>query len=269
MTLDATQLQRAHFNRIADWYRDARSGGNHVVLRDLIWREVLSRGVLPADRTLRVMEPMCGYADGYEILSRYSARPIEYAGFDYSDRIVSELKAWRPDLDVVQADVTAYRPAPASADVVILIGGLHHVPDRAGDVVAALAPALSPGGLFVNFEPTNGNPLFRRIRERVYARNDLFEAQTERAFELDDYFAMFRRAGLERVDCIFPGLLSYVLYYNPDAFPALDVGGPAVVRAIFALERPWLRTRLAAVFSFATLSVWRRPMNQPETERRR
>jgi SAM-dependent methyltransferase len=258
MPLETSQLQRVHFNRIAGRYREARSGGNHLVLRDLIWSLALSGAPLPTERRLRVLEPMCGYADGYEILAKYLVCPPDYTGFDFSDRIVADLRSQRPDLDIIQADVATYRPETSSTDIVVLIGGLHHVPDRAREVVMTMARALVPGGLFISFEPTNGNRLFRVIRERIYSRNDLFEADTERAFALGDYMSMFREAGLQCVDCVFPGLLSYVLYYNPDAFPALNVGGPSVVRSIFALERPFMRSRLASIFSFATLSIWRR-----------
>jgi hypothetical protein len=131
-----------------------------------------------------------------------------------------------------------------------------------------MAHALAVGGCLLNFEPTHGNWLFGKVRERIYARNDLFEAATERAFGLGEYFDMFERAGLERVDAIYPGLLAYVLYYNPDAFPALNVGGPGVVRALFNLERPLLRSRLAAALSFATLSMWRKPAAHPPSGRR-
>jgi hypothetical protein len=130
---------------------------------------------------------------------------------------------------------------------------------RAADVLRRLAGALRPGGHLVNLEPTHDNPVFRRVRERVYRRNALFDAQTERGFALRELNALFRGAGLERVDQLYPGLLAYVLYYNPDAFPALDRGGPALVRAIFRMEAPLYRTALARRLSFATLTVLRRP----------
>jgi hypothetical protein len=59
---------------------------------------------------------------------------------------------------------------------------------------------------------------------------------------------------------MYPGLAAYVLYYNPDAFPALNFGGPETVRRLFALERPFLRSAAARTLSFATLSLWRKPL---------
>jgi SAM-dependent methyltransferase len=194
---------------------------------------------------------------------------MEYVGFDYSDRVVADASRERPGLKLFQADVTTYRPEAGSVDVVIIIGGLHHVPSHAAGVVASMADALTAGGCLVNLEPTNGNWLFGKVRERIYARNDLFEVETERGFPLAEYVEMFERAGLEHVDSIHPGLLAYVLYYNPDAFPALNIGGAALLRALFNIERPFLRSRLAAALSFATLSMWRKPIGQSSTRRKR
>ena len=65
----------------------------------------------------------------------------------------------------------------------------------------------------------------------------------------------------------WPGLASYVLYYNPDAFPSLNLGGERAVRTAFALDRPFFRTPIGRFFSFATLSLWRRP-DKPVTRER-
>jgi hypothetical protein len=126
-------------------------------------------------------------------------------------------------------------------------------------VVRNLAPGLRPGGLFINLEPTHGNPVTKAVRDRIYRRNALFDERTERAFGVGELYAMFRGAGLELVEAQHPGLLSYVLYYNPDAFPNLNLGGERCVRAAFALDRPFLRTFVGRRLSFATLTLWRKP----------
>jgi SAM-dependent methyltransferase len=149
----------------------------------------------------------------------------------------------------------------------MLLGGLHHVPDAAPKVVRRLARALKANGILISFEPTFGNPLTRKVRERIYARNSLFDATTERSFAVEELLRMFDEAGLEPVDILFPGLLSYVLYYNPDAFPRLNVGGPRMVRLTFALDRLLFRSTLGRWLSFATLSIWRRRTSSPAAGR--
>lgn len=253
--------QAAHFNSIADRYHDARQGRNHLLLKNLIWTEFFQKAKIPRDRPLDVLEPMCGYADGLDLLREHLGADAiaSYRGFDYSDRVIETLKAERPELDVWCADATKFTPEPESADLVILLGGLHHVPDHATEVAKALASALRPGGRFICLEPTYGNPLFRIAREGIYRKNDLFDAQTERSFSVRALFDMFEDAGLKRTHTIYPGLLAYILYYNPDAFPLLNIGGTRCVRAAWALDRPFLRTLAGRALSFATLGLWRKP----------
>lgn len=109
-----------------------------------------------------------------------------------------------------------------------------------------------------SLEPTHGNPLTRAVRDRIYRRNALFDEQTERAFSVRDLFGMFEAAGLRRRVVMYPGLLAYVLYYNPDAFPGLNRGGSAGVRLAWTLDRPLIGTALGRLLSFCTLSLWER-----------
>jgi SAM-dependent methyltransferase len=257
--LDLVQTQIAHFDDIAERYYTARRHRNHLLLKDLLWADVFRCNRLGLAPPIRVLEPMCGYADGKRILERHLEATLRYSGFDYAANVIDRLRQLDPTLDVWRADVTRFEPTAACYDLVLLLGGLHHVPEAAPQVVRNLASALRPGGVLINFEPTHGNALFKRAREFIYRRNTLFDARTERAFAVPELVAMFERAGLERLDLFHPGLLSYVLYYNPDAFPALNLGGARLVRLTFALDRVFVRNAIGRILSFATLSLWRKP----------
>ena len=76
--------------------------------------------------------------------------------------IVKKLNETRPELSVSFGDVTKFK-TDEKFDVIIIIGGLHHVPDFAGQVVRNLSSHLKDGGYFISYEPTSGNPLFRLI----------------------------------------------------------------------------------------------------------
>ena len=69
---------------------------------------------------------------------------------------------------------------------------------------------------------------------------------------------VFGDAGFSLVDVMYPGLLAYVLYDNPDAFPYLNIGGRRTDGAVYASERLLLRTPLARALSFATLALWQK-----------
>lgn len=253
------ERQREHFNSIAERYAAGRADANHQRIKSLIWRSVGEDLKALRGRRVRMLEPMCGYAEGRDIAEHIWSLDCDYAGFDYSDVIVERLAKTHADSAIWQADVTTYRPASAAFDLMVLIGGLHHVPDAAPGVVARLADGLASGGLFVSFEPTSGNPLFKRIRDKIYHGNEIFDEKTERAFSVSEYEGFFRAAGLERVRIIYPGLLAYVLYYNTYAFPFLNRGGQRLVDAAFAIDKIFMSSRIGRLLSFATLSIWRKP----------
>ena len=255
------ERQTAHFDSIADAYHQARGQPNHRLLKQLIWRAVLDHPAIAefcSTRTqLDVLEPMCGFADGKSILSDYVDGRIDYHGFDYSTEVVTRLKEKHPEVNVWQQDVSTFS-SDDQYDIIILLGGLHHVPHIAGDVVKRLSERLSDTGIFISLEPTHGNRLFQSVREWIYRRNSLFDEQTERASSVAELRGFFESSGLEPSTIIYPGLLAYVLYYNPDAFPYLNIGRPGLVKAIWSMERPLVRGRLARSLSFATLSMWSR-----------
>lgn len=256
--MNKTEQQREHFNTIADRYFEARQHANHLRYKELMWKFAFDHSSFRLPESARVLEPMCGYAEGYKVLRTYCGNSFRYHGFDYSDSVIERLRHAYPELSVDLGDVTTFR-SDEKYDVIVLIGGLHHVPEQAKHVVASLAAALAPGGHFVNLEPTSGNWLFRAVRAQIYTRNSLFDEETERAFGVEELHDMFHRAGLEPCVAMYPGLLAYVMYYNPDAFPALNRGSEKLVETLFNLEKRWYTTKIAKLLSFATLSIWRKP----------
>jgi SAM-dependent methyltransferase len=255
--VDDRQQQRDHFEAVSERYFSARQHENHLLLKKLMWDEFLRDKPSILHDGADVLEAMCGYSEGKAILeNRFSAR-FNYSGFDYSRPLVEKARERHPGARIFVADATQLEEH-GTCDLLVLIGGLHHVYRHTDDVLARLHRAIRPGGHFINLEPTHNNFAFRAIRERIYRRNSLFDADTERAYELTDLNAAYRRAGFAVVDQMYPGLLSYVLYYNPDAFPGLNLGGERCVRAAFALDRPFFRSPPGRYFSFATLSLLRK-----------
>jgi SAM-dependent methyltransferase len=252
------EQQRKHFNKISEKYFQARKHSNHLLLKDLIWENFLKRNAGIATEVKRVLEHMCGMAEGYEILSKNLIPIFDYHGFDYSENMVEIAQQQNPALRIKWNDVTTYQASDDLFDFIILIGGLHHVYSRTQDVLNNLGKSLRPGGYFLSFEPTHNNWLTRRIRQRVYKSNDLFDDDTEQGFEYHDLDRYFKNAGYTKVDEVYPGLLAYVLYYTPDAFPALNVGGKLLVKSLFAIDRLFWGNWLGRKLSFATISLWKR-----------
>ena len=255
--MDKTERQRQHFNSIAEEYYQARRGEKHLQYKHRLFHYALD-GLKVEGRKAAVLEPMCGYGEGREIVEKYISEDIDYEGFDYSDVLVRKINDAFPEIKVFVQDVTRYHPEPDSYDIIILIGGLHHVPDSAKDVVKHLCRGLKEGGIFINFEPTSNNPFIKLARDIIYKRNHLFDEKTERAFTLREYNKMFEDAGMKIERQLYPGLLGYVMYYNPDAFPILNRGTVRTVDRIFAIERGLYTNIVGRTFSFCTLSIFRK-----------
>lgn len=251
------EQQREHFNAIAQKYFSARRHPNHLTLKRLIWEHFFRRHPGLSREIGSVIEPMCGMAEGFEILKQRTQANFTYLGFDYSETMVAIAKRDKPKLRIEWGDVTTFSSPVPPADMIVLIGGLHHVYSRASDVVQNLTKAVKPGGYFLNFEPTHNNWLARRARQKIYKSNRLFDNDTEQGFERVDLLSHFESAGWQKVDEVSPGLAAYVLYYNPDAFPALNVGGPGLVRALFWFDRLFWTNWIGRKMSFATITLWR------------
>lgn len=253
------ERQRAHFNSIAGRYHAARLGDNHLKLKQLMWSAFLGDKSELKRPGLSVLDAMCGYADAYAVLSEHLTSGIDYSGFDYSDEVVAHVRRENPRLRIAHGDVITFAPDRAY-DLVVVIGGLHHVHHAATEAVRRLTAAIKPGGSFLSLEPTHGNPLTAAVRKAIYRRNSLFDAATEQDFAVSELFGIFQGAGLELTDAMFPGLLSYILYYNPDAFPGLNLGNANTVERLFRIERPLTRSPVGRFLSFATLSLWKKPL---------
>ena len=67
--------------------------------------------------------------------------------------------------------------------------------------------------------------------------------------------ALYLSGGFNIIDQFYPGLLSYILYYNPDAFSFLNIGNKLIVKALFTVDKYFFRNIIGRLFSFATLSI--------------
>lgn len=128
-----------------------------------------SFAVLPQLAQPTVIEAGCGGGFSATYLrGRYG----RYIGIDYSANLVAfaQQENGGPGTEFAVADILEYTPAEP-ADVVFMIGVLHHMPDPAA-AVRHMRSWLRPGGWFMANEPQPGNPivqLARRVRKKVDA----------------------------------------------------------------------------------------------------
>ncbi len=254
--MNLIEQQRKHFDNIADKYFTARQNLNHLLYKKLIWKKFLKDFKWNKKKAL-VLEPMCGYSEGKQILSENLSTEIVYEGFDYSQPLIDEVHKKDPKLNVYKQDVTKF-VSKKRYDIVIVIGGLHHVYRYTDKVLKIFNDSLKDDGYLIVLEPTQNNKIFKLLRNRIYKNNDLFDSDTEKAYDLDVLNKYFESNGFKIVKQMYPGLLGYVLYYNPDAFPKLNRGGTKLVNLIFKLESFCYTNQIGKYFSFATMSLLRK-----------
>jgi len=257
--MDQKEKQIKHFESISKQYYSSRQTPNHLLLKQLLWSYFFSNSKLTIKKEkLKILEPMCGYGEGGKILSTYLASEIRYTGFDSSSTLVDrakELSNFGLKGEIFQGDVTSFE-SKEEYDGIILIGGLHHVYRYSERVIQNLYKSLAENGFCINFEPTSNCFINREIRSFIYGKNSFFDEENESGFELEDYNRLFEQTGFRLKKQIYPGLLAYILWYNPDAFPFLNIGGPGLVRTLFSLEKHLYKRFIGKKLSFCTLSLW-------------
>jgi SAM-dependent methyltransferase len=115
----------------------------------------------------------------------------------------------------VQGDATRLPLASGMFDCVVILGGIHHVPDRAA-LFREVQRILKPGGVFVFREPVSDAWLWRALRAIVYRLSPALDARTERPLRHRETVPVLMSAGLELVSWTTHGLLGFCVLMNSD-----------------------------------------------------
>lgn len=260
--MKSQEVQRKHYNKIAFEYINKRSNPTTLAYRNCLWTEFLRliKFEINKDENSLCLEAMCGACEGsirlYKVFKKF-----RFEAFDYSEEMVKYAKHNKMCKDgilvVKQLDILKFNKK-RKYDCVILIGGIHHVFKSAKKVINSINKSLKPGGIFINFEPTNNLWILSKIREMIYNRNSVFESSSEHDFKLCDYNKMLFNSGFKIIHQFYPGLLGYVLFYNPDAFPFLNKGGPKVSNLLCKIDIFLGKTFIGKYFSFNTFTIARK-----------
>ncbi len=250
---DLTQ-QKESFNDRAENYYMSRNGDKQLLLRNLLYKELL-KDINICKKKIMVLEPMCGYGEGKRILENLFGSAISYEGFDYSDEIVKyAAKYHRGGVNIYVQDVTTFS-TDKKYDIIIILGGLHHVPAYSAEVVRNMSGLLNKDGIFINVEPTYNNKIFKYLLAYIYKKNKNFDEKTERRFSLNELNDIYLSNGLKIKRQMYPGLLAYLLWNNPNAFPLLNKGSTRLVKIVFHLDKLFMHNRIGKWLSVATFSV--------------
>ncbi|MHC4427202.1 MAG: class I SAM-dependent methyltransferase, partial [Planctomycetota bacterium] len=212
--------QQRHYDRVAQGYL-----GNLTLPHTEEYTAYLDRILMSAagEGTLgRIGEICCGSGEAVRLLARHRPGSFESAmGFDISARMLDAARRENPDPNVlfVQGDATALPVADGAFDTVFILGGIHHVNDRAA-LFTEVRRTLAPGGRLVFREPLNDFLLWRLLRGAIYKLSPALDEATERPLRERTTRSALEAAGLDVAAWQPCGLLGFCLFMNSDVLVA-------------------------------------------------
>lgn len=208
----AAKRQQDHYDRVAASYVT-----NLAYPHTAEYMAYLDGALLRAvgDRSLgTAIELCCGRGEAASLLGKRMERCI---GVDVSLAMLREAR--RAPVEVptayVQGDATRAPLADAAADSVIMLGGVHHVMDRAA-LFAEVRRILKPGGRFYFREPVSDFALWRALRAVIYRLSPALDHETERPLRKDETIPVLESAGLTPIHWRTHGLIGFCIFMNSD-----------------------------------------------------
>jgi SAM-dependent methyltransferase len=242
--------QKAHYRRILSEYERHYDDECAQAYRRRFMCEVMLAGIHLDGAS--VLEAMCGSGQATGFLLSRGAR---VTGLDISDVALASFRKRWPTCPAVCSSILKPPLRPRSFDVVLVVGGLHHVHPHLDEAVTKIHELLADGGVLCFAEPHAGSVVnmarwvWYRLDRRVFAEG-------ESAVDLGVLKA--RHASLFRSEReVYFGNLAYFLVLNSMIFripPEWKATYASCCMRVEALLSP-LHTRF---FSAGVLCVWRK-----------
>lgn len=237
------QVQQAHYDRVADTYITNLSYPHTQEYTAYLDQALLVQ--LPATGLGDVAEICCGRGEAVELVAGRFKRAV---GVDIS---LNMLRAARkdhhePNLAFIQGDATRLPLADNAFDSVFMLGGIHHVNDRA-TLFREIARILKPGGRFYFREPVSDFWPWLMLRAVVYRISPNLDHLTERPLRYDETAPYLTGAQLRLTSWRTYGFFGFCLLMNSDVlvFNRLFrfIPGIRPITRAFARFDDWITSR--------------------------
>ncbi len=247
---DNETLQKAHFNRIADLYHLHTSDLYSTTYRSEFIVNPFLRGIDIKGR--KVLDAMCGSGQVTYCLVPQGAL---VTGLDISSEVIEGYRRYWPSCEAICASIFDSGIATESFDVVVSLGGLHHIQPDVSQAIDEIYRILKPGGYFCFMEPHQGSlPDF--FRKLWYKRDSLFE-KNEEAIDLN-LLEMKNKHRFEFLQTQFGGNIGYLFIYN-----SMTLRIPLGLKKFYGPGLLWMQKRLSPFFNspkraFFALAQWKK-----------
>ena len=204
--------QQAHYEHIAEAYT-----ANLEYPHTQEYTAYLDRALLDAsgsDELGVCAELCCGTG---EALALFRERIGTGIGVDVSAAMLvkAQLSFHGSRFCFVQGDATRLPLADNAFDTVVMLGGIHHVPNRVA-LFQQVFRVLKPGGLFLFREPVSDFWLWKFLRAIVYRLSPMLDHETERPLLYKETVPVLEAAGFDRIEWRTFGFFGFCLFMNSD-----------------------------------------------------
>lgn len=234
LQLIPSRVQAEHYDRISIQYLTNLQYAHTQEYISYLDKEL--RGVLERNTLGVIAELCCGAGEVAHVFENQYSQLI---GIDVSLNMLRLAVKKDSNALYVHGDATTLPLADESCDSVVMIGGIHHVPDRER-LFREIFRVLKPGGRFLFREPLNDFWLWRFIRAIVYRLSPALDFNTERPIRYRDTAPLLEKIGFDIVEWKPVGFAGFCLFMNSDVM---------VINRIFRFL-PGIRTLVRACTKF-------------------
>ena len=205
-------IQQEHYDQIAEAYAANLEYPHTQEYTDYLDRVL--REEIGATELGVCAEVCCGTGEAFALFKPAIRSGI---GVDVSSSmLVKAQQAFAgSQLSFVQGDATLLPLAENSFDTAIMLGGIHHVPDRDA-LFQQVFRVLKPGGVFFWREPVSDFWLWKFLRAIVYRLSPMLDHETERPLIYAETVPVLEEAGFQEISWRTCGFFGFCLFMNSD-----------------------------------------------------
>lgn len=205
-------IQREHYDKIAQAYTSNLNYPHTTAYMSYLNEEL--HKVIGTDKIGVCAEICCGNGEAFTLLQDSIRQGI---GIDVSTSMLEkgQQNNNNPALWFVQGDATRLPLRDGCFDTAIMLGGIHHVPNRSA-LFREVFRILRPGGSFIWREPVSDLWLWKLLRAIVYRLSPILDHETERPLTYDETVPLLEESGFILQDWRTCGFIGFCIFMNSD-----------------------------------------------------